>query len=157
MSEDSTAPVVLADAVAMIHELDLAGIIFYKVSATFDDATDQTPEQDEEKYPLTISTAWRVQTNGADFRLGVEVPYPQGLIEVDAAVAYRSEREVELNDDALLEFADNVALMALFPYVRQAVHDLGARVGNPAMLPILPRGAISYRANVDSPPENDQH
>ncbi|NMF28890.1 hypothetical protein [Cellulosimicrobium aquatile] len=125
------------------------GVIFYGLLATL---IDESREIKSDEPSFVISTAIRVQEDRADFRCEIELDLDYAKISVDAAATFKADAPtVEFaNREGLIDFADNVAMMVLFPYLRQAVSDLGSRIGVEAMLPLLPRGAISFRPDVEA-------
>lgn len=48
----------------------------------------------------------------------------------------------QLGDEALSVFVERVAIMSMYPFVRQAVHDMSSRLGAPATLHLLRAGQI---------------
>ena len=127
----------------MVAELNLAQIQFYELGIIYEDGHVSDGQPTDVK--VEIVTSIRRQDDGIDFRARFTLPYPSGQVVVDAAAQYNSAGPRIFDEDATYEFADNIALMTLFPYIRQAVNDLGIRVGSPIVLPILPRGAFSFR------------
>lgn len=49
-----------------------------------------------------------------------------------------------LTDEIITEYANNVAVMTLFPYVRESLGDLARRVGVDFTLPIIQRGQMTF-------------
>lgn len=65
------------------------------------------------------------------------------VINVDMAVRFVKAQAIHLDQDVLGVFIEKVAIMALFPYLRQAVHDLSSRLGAPMTLHLLRAGGVS--------------
>lgn len=87
------------------------------------------------------------------YGLKLELETPDGRTRVNFEGRYSIAREhAESFDMALaVEYANHVALMALLPYVRQALTDLSIRVlDNQILMPIFQRGAINF-----DPPAGD--
>lgn len=136
----------LATAAEMVQDLSLAGIQFYELSVVY---KDQVDEEREASINVEVNLSIRRRPDGLDFRARFEIPYPDGDVVCDAAVMYDAEGPRSFGEDAIFDFADNVAIMTLFPYVRQSVSDLGNRVGTPIVMPMLERGAFSFRSDGD--------
>lgn len=80
-------------------------------------------------------------------RLKVEIVAGFGDVTAEASAEYRRAGfpVEDLTDAVLLEYANNVAVMALLPYLRQAIADMTQRVfGSPLLMPVLQRGAVSF-------------
>ncbi|UIP57674.1 hypothetical protein DSM26151_05390 [Agromyces marinus] len=64
---------------------------------------------------------------------------------VQAEYGLEALRANEVPADAMEEFINNVALMSLLPFVRQAIADITLRVFEaPLMMPIIKRGDLSF-------------
>lgn len=122
--------------------LSLVEVRFYELNATADDQVE--PDETTLEVPIDVRTAFRKRPDGVDYRLEVEIERPTGRIRVDAAALYAADASFEASDDVLLDFGDDVAIMAMYPYVRQAISDLGQRLGDSVVLPMLQRGAITF-------------
>lgn len=81
-----------------------------------------------------------------DLRFDFEVSSPIWRAQLSVVTAYTSERPFVLSDGAPGDFASKVALMAAFPYVREALADLTVRVSGAAvLLPIIRLGELDFR------------
>lgn len=90
------------------------------------------------------------------FVLKVRIEASRGDVEVQSVAVYSIGRELEhlLTDTVLYEYANEVAVMALMPYVRQRVTDISSRVlGQTILLPVLQRGQLHFEPN---PPSGDE-
>lgn len=140
-----------ADVPALLQLLHIDSVEYYelsgKVKVGFDlvDDTEIGPEQ-EEQLQLNVGPALRLRRDGLDVRCRLTVQAPSGTIVADGAVFYNSVEPIDVDHDIAVSFADNVGIMALIPYLRQAVDDLSMRLLFPSriILPVLPRGAITF-------------
>ncbi len=83
-------------------------------------------------------------------RLRCTIDYGDGsLLVVEPEAEYRVEDEslMPLSHELIVEFANEVAVMALIPYLREALADLSLRVlGSAILMPVMLRGAIRFTA-----------
>lgn len=89
-------------------------------------------------------------------RLRVMVDLPAGMIDVEAAAEYvASDYDGEISGPLMVEYANEVGIMVLLPYLRQAIADLTQRVFNASLImPIFSRGEVSFDpANAVSTPQ----
>lgn len=80
-------------------------------------------------------------------RLRVDIEGAFGTVSAEAAAEYeRGDFPVEeVTQELLVEYANNVGVMALLPYLRQVIADLTQRVfESPLLMPVLQRGAVSF-------------
>lgn len=152
-SDDSAAPVTITETRDLLGVLELEEIRFFGLSADALSPADTDADDDDHgdvdrdegaARPVEFLTAHRFYPEGADYRVLMTVRTPTLLVRVDAAAMYASEVPLEVSDEVLVDFGDNVAIMTLFPYMRQAVTDLGQRLGEQVVLPVLPRGVLSF-------------
>lgn len=81
-------------------------------------------------------------------RLRIELRPPGGEIVAEAGAEYVVNETMvtsELTPNLLVEYANQVGVMTLLPYLRQAIADLTQRVFGAALLmPVLPRGSVTF-------------
>ena len=91
--------------------------------------------------------------------LRCDVPLPEGDVVVEPFAVYSIPgTSVDLFDDeeTVIGFINEVAVMAMLPYVRQGVADMSQRVFEAAVLmPAFPRGAISFNLKDAIPQSED--
>ncbi|TFH51789.1 hypothetical protein E4J66_10745 [Actinomyces viscosus] len=82
------------------------------------------------------------------FRVRQRVKTDEAEITADFEVEYRfSEPGGQISEDALVEFAEKVAFMALVPYLRESVHTTAMRLGvQPPLLGMVRQGEFRLRA-----------
>jgi hypothetical protein len=150
-AEDAPAPRRIDDLNTLIEVLDLQTVKFYELYALADDEAE--PATDDP--PISVRTALRKRPAGIDYRVEFEVRRPNGTIRADAAAVYSAEAPIDATDEVLLDFGDMVAMMTVVPYLRQAISDLAQRLGDHVVVPMLPRGALSFRPTVN-PADDDE-
>lgn len=142
----------IADVKELLPLLTLDSIDFFEMSGrveagfTDSDADESAAEPAQTDVRVEVSPALRVRSDGIDARCRLRVHPPEGVIVVDGAAFYTSSEPIDVSQDVAVDFADNVAIMALFPYLRQAIDDLSVRLlfTNRVVLPILVRGQITF-------------
>lgn len=135
----------IGDVHELIQALDIAGVTYYAVTAEREEGESDAP------LPTDIAPEFgmRIRTDGAEFgvRLRVEIQSSVGRVVVDAAMEYESEDDLEIPDDVAFVYANEVAVMALLPYVREAVANITQRVfGDALVMPVIPRGALAFKS-----------
>lgn len=86
------------------------------------------------------------------FRASVETANA-GLVAA-YAVLYERGDDDEVPEAVQIEFVERVAVMAVLPYIREAIHGLGARLRVPVpLLPILRQGEFRLTRRDDSAPD----
>lgn len=155
MSHDGVEVTQLGTIEEMLEHLTLRDVTFFRLNAT-NDGYDEGAEVSDAELSLEVTLSSRLVDESASFRAAFKLTHPRGVVEVDGAVHYDADTAVSYNPEAAFEFADNVALMTLFPYIRQQVADVAARVGVQMILPILPRGALSFRPADSQPDEPNE-
>ena len=140
------------DEMLRIAELQLAAIRFDHLSI---DLIDNAPQagvdrEDSESTPIEINcmlgTRQENKRFGTRFEFRIAAPQWQAVIAVIAY--YEGCQEFVLSPEAPADFASRVALMAAFPYVREALSDLTTRVtGTAVLLPLIRPGQITFAPN----------
>lgn len=128
-----------------IQHLQLMGVVFYSLSA------DQTEEAaasagQPNGGEVHAETRYRASQEGIDYRCRMHVETEGYRITVDAAISYRANIPVEIDSQTISNFGTTVAMMALYPYLRQQVSDLAMRLGVQLMLPVVKVGDIAVEA-----------
>lgn len=147
------------DLATLVGKVALQSVSFFEVSAVRTEA--ESDEDDHAEFESTaddaegsgaksvqyLQTARRDDDLGFRVRLRTEISLSNGSTTVDAAAEYEIDNGLASNisDEVMMEFANEVAIMQLVPYIRQAVADATQRVfGTPLLLPMLQRGELSF-------------
>ena len=126
----------------------IAAVRFFKVHAELaEDAGEPIASDDDPDTAFQVDVALRTRQEGNQLgvRLEFEIDIGPCRIELHVAAEYVSEHPFTATEAACIEFANEVGIMTIYPYVREAVSDLTARtIGDSLLLPILARGAMSF-------------
>lgn len=140
------------DEMLRIAELQLAAIRFDHLSIDLvDDAPQVGGDLDEsEPTPIEINCVLGTRQEGKRFgtRFEFRITAPQWQAVIAVIAYYEGCQEFALSSEAPADFASRVALMAAFPYVREALSDLTTRVtGTAVLLPLIRPGQITFAPN----------
>lgn len=128
----------------LIQRSYLDGIQFHEVSAKLNRLGPGSPKEATEDAEVEI----RFQTRAGDSEFGVraqvELNSESGTATSVVAAEYVVTEGGVPESETLELFASEVALMTLFPYLRESISTSTARVfGDPFWLPILQRGQFT--------------
>ncbi|MCZ9881921.1 hypothetical protein [Arthrobacter sp. B2a2-09] len=127
----------------LIERSELGSIEFHEVSARrFDGVEDFGESRDG---GLTLGFQQRSETGVFGIRIVGDIAIPMGEARVVAAAEYKVLRG-DLPPQRLVElFANEVAIMTLFPYLREGIASITSKVfGTPITLPVAQRGQIGF-------------
>lgn len=158
MPEEPGAPRKIVDVHELIDSLNLRDVRYFELGAVLNEAAtldEGLPETVD--IEVTFGTSFHRHHDGLGLRARLELPHPLAKITVDAAIEYVSSEPIDYSIETLIEFADNVGILALYPYLRQASYDLGQRLGVHHHLPMVKRGELSFRplGKPDTSPDSD--
>lgn len=105
---------------------------------------DDTPVE-EAALSINLGAQYRVAENVIGYRIRTSVTSEHLNLEVIAVVTYEASAPIKISDLAVEDFANKVAFMTTFPYIRQAVSDMSTRIGLPVTLPVMPAGQVSFK------------
>ncbi len=105
---------------------------------------DHPPEPDApEEGNVNIAAQFRYDEGSFGVRLIARVTIPIGEVTVSIAGEYSLTEECVPSTRTVQQFCNEVAIMSVFPYLREAVSTVSGRVfGNPLYLPMVDRGEI---------------
>lgn len=99
-----------------------------------------------------LETGWRSDHAGFRVVLQTEIKAPVGDIRCDVQAEYALQ-ELKMSaipQAAIQDFVNQVALMAVLPFVRQGIADITLRVFEaPLLMPIIQRGEITFNLPAD--------
>lgn len=135
--------------VDLIQRSDLDGIHFHELSCHL-----SSPVPDDEnpgKADVVIDVDTRTGENDFGVRAILGLDTARGKLKVQAAAEYVLQSGDVPDRDTIELFASEVSMMALFPYLREAVQDLSTKVfGDTITLPVVPRGGFRKQENPGS-------
>ncbi|WP_294947811.1 hypothetical protein [uncultured Microbacterium sp.] len=134
------------DDIAAIKDLidrsTLVGIEYHDLAATLSGA--QVSEEAEPTIDMQLQIEHRCGPDGFGFRLVGEINAAVGDARASVAATYRFDGDIP-SQRALFGFGNEVAVMTIFPFFREAVSSITAKVfGQPILLPVLNRGDVGY-------------
>lgn len=130
---------------AVLNELIFFELTARQPVATPEVGSDSTEIDVSPAYELSFSTS--EQKKAFRVRLRTTLELGDGEVIVDGAIEYvlKESETSDYSQDVLLEFAQDVGLMALLPFVRQAIADLTQRVfGTALLMPVVRRGQFQF-------------
>jgi len=130
--------------------VNLEGLTFYKVAA---ELRDDIEVDDPEIGDVLPSYSLRLLHEGSEIgvRLAVHLTTDIGEVAIDVAANYVTPVPIDLPSAVHLEFANDVAIMALIPYVRESVWSITQRVfGQALVMPVMQRGEIAFTPDMKS-------
>lgn len=138
--------------VHLVESCDLDDITFLEISAKRTDRDLAELSEEDRTKPIAPSHSLGVDLVPEErrfrLRLGTDIVTVAGPISVVVAAEYDVDDGFDHHDltmDLAIEFANNVGIMMMLPYLRQAIADVTQRVfGTPLQMPILPRGALTF-------------
>ena len=143
-------PISLED---LVEDTDLIGISTFQLAA---ERVDEPSEVDDgaeldPTHILHIDT----REDGSGFRVKVEtqIEMPIGRIVATVGAAYQLNtlNMSAIDREILMGFVNNVAVMTLIPYIRQAIGDITLRVFDSALLmPMMKRGELWFDEGPDA-------
>lgn len=134
------------DLVALVPRVDLESLTFVELSARRElDGAGLVGGDIEPRYTLKAERSDDLQR----FRLvlTIEISVAAGTIVASACAEHtvRGEPSEAPSQRLVVESANEVGIMAMIPYLRQAIADLTQRVfGSVLLMPVLARGAIAF-------------
>lgn len=134
-----------ADLVALVPHAELEDLSFVELVGRRNLAplTTEAPPT-EPRYGLQAAVADDLQHFRLILRIDIEAP--EGEIRAATMANYAvAEGAPDLRLRLVVQYANEVGVMMLLPYLRQAIADLAQRVfGGALLMPIMPRGAVRF-------------
>jgi hypothetical protein len=136
----------------LLRDAELESISCFELSAARygeDEDVDEESSADEDEIQPNHFLQIARSESGDAFRVRVrtEIAVSVGRIVSDVAIEYRvaTIHVDDISEELMLEFANDVAVMALVPYIRQSVSDITQRVFDSALImPMVKRGELAF-------------
>lgn len=133
----------------LMERCTLSQIEYHEITAKLAPGTFDPSEPPELEMELRVQH----RCDGEDFgiRLAAEISSIAGTLSVAVAAVYDYEGEIPTKR-ALLGFGNEVAVMTLFPYLRETVHSISMKVfAFPILLAPINRGDVGF--DLDNVPD----
>lgn len=132
----------IADINELLELVSLDDVVFFEVSGRGRDGIDDETLAPKEP-TAEIDVLRRVGPKNIEVRCRAEIETPDARYAVDAAARYSIREAVALSPELVEEFADRVGVMTVYPYLRESVHGLAAKLRRgPVTLGLLRPGDI---------------
>lgn len=121
-------PATPESAVELLQFVELTAVRTYEISGR---RTEPAADDDEDAEPEVLV---RAASDEIEVRMKLEVASRGAEYVADVAVVYGLSRPVNLHTRVLAEFIERAAVMAVYPFVREAVFTTASRMGTKAPL-----------------------
>jgi hypothetical protein len=133
----------IADVVELLSYVDLTDIAHYEVSGV---RRQSEPEEDFEPGVRDPQVMVRHEGGKLETRVRLAVDTDEARLVADIAAIYTLSEPLEVPDDVIAEFLERVGVMAVYPYLRAAIHGSAAQIGADApVLGLLRSGSINVQ------------
>lgn len=140
----AAAPREIVDIHELLTLVDIADLIFHEERGRRIVRTDEDLASLE--LPMTVnSLGTRAESTMIRFRFRTVFSDVVAEYVADAEIVYESSEEVTVGEELQREFAERVAFMALYPFLRASVNGSAMRLGLPApLLGIVRQGEFEF-------------
>lgn len=143
------------EARELLELADLVDVFFYSIRSERNEGT--AADWDGVAGELDLKINLLREGTRLEVRCVASVFNEEARYRVDAASRFELAEEVEVSDQAMAEFVGKVGLMAVYPYLREAVHQAAAKLrATPPMLGLLTSAQATVcpvAPSVEQPPE----
>jgi hypothetical protein len=138
MTSASEALEPIDDINSLVQHVDLRGVITYGLEARRVQSETGAPTQ-------KLGYMHKVSETQLEARFLLDVTTSEASLQADVAVSYAFDEPTLATERVLLEFAERVGVMAAFPFLREAIFTLAARLGvDPPVLGLLKAGEVTF-------------
>ena len=107
---------------------------------------EQTSDEESEKGNFGVRPQFRLDGDSFGFRLVGEIESPVGDVRVAVASEYKLHEDAPELDSYLVRlFGNKVGIMALYPFLREAIATLTAKsYGTSLFVPLIQQGEVAF-------------
>jgi hypothetical protein len=139
----------------LVEGAEIEEISFFEISAIRNDSPTEASGGDDDVFPsYQLDTGTKDDGAGFRVRIRTEIDVALGRIVTDLAVTYLTPSldANEVGPGTLLDFVNNVSVMTLVPYNRQAIADISQRIfGATLTMPMIKRGELEFHLSDAEP------
>ena len=134
----------VATAADLLPLVELTAITTYEISGQRVAEAEASVQEVGDDFQVMV----RLGAQDLETRGRVRVQTSQAVLIADVSATYTFSEPVDLSSDVVGEFVERVGVMAIFPYLREAVHTTASRLGVDApVLGLLRAG--NFRISAD--------
>lgn len=134
--------------VDLVSRSELESIDFHELSARRHDDFEITEGRQSGGVGFSFQRRFDAESFGV--RAKAELHLPIGEATVCVAASYRLTSGPEPSERAIELFANEVAIMAMFPYIREGISSVTSKVfGAPITLPVAQRGQLGFDVDAE--------
>ncbi|MDQ0279245.1 hypothetical protein QO003_003548 [Arthrobacter silviterrae] len=137
----------LNNAIEIATHSTLKDIGFLEESARHFDGhfEEASPPSLNQQFSTEFNLMVRADESTLHARLSVRITTQNGEVRSEAVGQWDFDNKYSVSDEAAFDFGNRVSVFALFPYLRESVHLLSARVlREPLLLPTVRQGEMSF-------------
>lgn len=135
MSETTSEAYAYADVRDLVDHAELKDVRFYQI------AGQRSPKMEGNQFSLQVIS--RVELGELEIRCRTVVEGGGAQYKIDAGAVFAIDPPGAISPEIVQEFAEKVGVMAVYPYARSAIGNLGAQLGvDRPTLPLLRAGEV---------------
>jgi len=146
----NATPVSLED---LVGDAELVGISTFQLAAERVETPSDLEESTDVEPTHILHVETREDNHGYRIKVETQIEMPVGRVVATVGAAYEL-REISTDSvdrEVLISFVNNVTVMSLIPYIRQAIGDITLRVFDSALLmPMMKRGELWFENDSDA-------
>ncbi|MGV9834309.1 SecB-like chaperone SecBL [Nocardia niigatensis] len=132
----------------LLEASELVDILTYQLSAEL---------SDEPATPLSMRVLTRCEGGKLEVRIDAALNDSYGEYTLARSVIFSLPPERDVPQPLVEEFAEKVGVLAAYPYIREGISDLAARLGQPQpVLPLLRAGQVKLARNSHDKDSSEQ-
>ncbi len=138
-----SAPVKVETVEELVGLVELVALRTFEISGRRDESDGETGEDADPEVPYAINLRESHDSDGIETRFRITVNASGAELVAEVGVAYSFDQPLEVAPRAIRDFLVRVAVMAAYPFLREAVATTAARMEIPVpVLGLLKPGMI---------------
>lgn len=139
----------------------LCDVRFFKISAELIEPNDDHPRDcpsadadrisvEDEGTEISVNLGLRTHQDGPSIGVRIEftASHETWRVSLDVSAEFEAQEPFVASEEARVDFANKIGVMALYPYIREIVGNLTQRtVGTSFLLPTIRPGDVSFSAD----------
>lgn len=135
---DSLAELLDLTALEGVQFFEVRGVLYAGFSDEKPASTQENEEADSDDTQSKYTWQFFIQYSAAHINLRAQLKLrgPDARYTVDAAARFALSEEADVQKSILEQFLNGAAMVVLYPYIREALHETGRKIG--AKIPLMP-------------------
>ncbi|GAA4152423.1 hypothetical protein [Leifsonia shinshuensis] len=145
---------VITEISELLQHGDIADVRFLSFSGEVLSEPHEDMEDDDVRQTTQVLAGRN--SDAIEVRMTITIDVREARYEATAGTQFRHDDDLDIAEDVVIEFAERIGVMTVYPFLREIISDMSGRLRQPNLtIPLLRAGQLNLAAETSPDDSNE--